>query len=337
MKNEKEYNYGLALLRIFMCFEVILCHFYSGESKFLFLFDVLKNYAVPVFMMMSFLLTEKMFLAKDNDLLKRRIYRLAVPLIGWGVIYLLFYLGVQLVTGVNISQSKSIADYVRNAFTGHAMWYQIDLIVLSLVFFLIFCVLEMRTGIVLINVLFVISIYLQYSGINMAIFNTCGPYKYILGRLFEMMPYAVIGFDLAYFGLYQKAEKFRTIAIVCSLAGGILILNIILPIGLLFRGPSNVPGFGYAGGIGIIFSILIVAIAYLIPQRWFTESMKKCISFLSPYTLGIYCMHYLIGELLTMKVKELSFLMCIFMFIICYIVSVLMRRIPIKSVQMLIK
>lgn len=85
MKNDKDYNYGLALLRIFMCFEVILCHFYSGGSKYLFLFDVLKNYAVPVFMMMSFLLTEKMFLAQNVDSYKQRIYRLTVPLLGWGV------------------------------------------------------------------------------------------------------------------------------------------------------------------------------------------------------------------------------------------------------------
>ena len=44
MEKDKEYNYGLALLRILMCFEVILCHFYNGGgSRFLFLFDVLKN------------------------------------------------------------------------------------------------------------------------------------------------------------------------------------------------------------------------------------------------------------------------------------------------------
>lgn len=30
MEKDKEYNYGLALLRILMCFEVILCHFYNG-------------------------------------------------------------------------------------------------------------------------------------------------------------------------------------------------------------------------------------------------------------------------------------------------------------------
>lgn len=71
MEKDKEYNYGLALLRILMCFEVILCHFYNGGgSRFLFLFDVLKNYAVPVFMMMSFLLTAKIFLTKIRFRLK---------------------------------------------------------------------------------------------------------------------------------------------------------------------------------------------------------------------------------------------------------------------------
>lgn len=321
-----------------MCFEVILCHFYNGGgSRFLFLFDVLKNYAVPVFMMMSFLLTAKIFLTKNPLSFKKRIYRLTVPLLGWGVIYLLFYLGIQVVTGINISQSKTITDYIRTALTGHAMWYQIDLIVLSFVFFMIFYVFKKRIGIVLINCLLVVSLYLQYSGINYEIFNECQQYKYILGRLCEMLPYAVIGFDLAYFSVYQKAEKYRTIIMAGALIGCVLILNIILPIGFLFRGPSRVPGFGYAGGIGIIFSILMIAIAYLIPQRWFVEPIKKSISFLSPYTLGIYCMHYLIGDLMTLTVKEPSFLMCIFIFVICYVISIIINYIPIKSIKMLIK
>lgn len=254
-----------------------------------------------------------------------------------GGIYLLFYLGVQLVTGVNISQSKTIIDYIRNALTGYAMWYQINLIILSLVFFLFFYILDKRIGLLFVNAMCIVSIYLQYSGINYEMFSVFGQYKYILGRLCEMLPYAVIGFDLAYFNVYQKAEKYRTIIMVGALISCVLILNIILPIGFLFRGSLRVPGFGYAGSIGIIFSILMIAIAYLIPQRWFVEPMKKCISFLSPYTLGIYCMHYLIGDLMTLKVKEPSFLMCIFIFVICYVLSIIINQIPIKSIKMLIK
>lgn len=70
---------------------------------------------------------------------------------------------------------------------------------------------------------------------------------------------------------------------------------------------------------------------------WFVEPIKKSISFLSPYTLGIYCMHYLIGDLMTLTVKEPSFLMCIFIFVICYVISIIINYIPIKSIKMLIK
>ena len=286
---------------------------------------------------MSFLLTAKIFLTKNPPSFKKRIYRLTVPLLGWGVIYLLFYLGIQVVTGINIYQSKTITDYIRTSLTGHAMWYQIDLIVLSFVFFMIFYVFKKRIGIVFINCLLVVSLCLQYSGINYEIFNECQQYKYILGRLCEMLPYAIIGLDLAYFSVHQKAEKHRIAVIVCSLVGSVLILNIILPIGVFFRGPSNVPGFGYAGGIGIVFSLLMIVGAYLIPQSWFSKSMKRCISFLSPFTLGIYCIHYLIGQLITLKTEETSFLMCIFIFVICYLISILISYIPIKGVKMLIR
>ena len=56
---EKEYNQGIALLRMLMCFEVILCHcWYLQDTSVLFTpLVVLMNYAVPVFMFVSFFLT----------------------------------------------------------------------------------------------------------------------------------------------------------------------------------------------------------------------------------------------------------------------------------------
>ncbi len=55
-----KFNYGVALLKMFMCFEVILVHFWQGTVSFCLIpFDALKGFSVPVFMFVSFYFTEK--------------------------------------------------------------------------------------------------------------------------------------------------------------------------------------------------------------------------------------------------------------------------------------
>ena len=80
---KKEFNYGLALLRTLMCFEVVLCHFWdSDDPKFLMPFSLLRGLAVPVFMFLSFFLTEHTFLEYNKTKAKKRIWRVIYPQIG---------------------------------------------------------------------------------------------------------------------------------------------------------------------------------------------------------------------------------------------------------------
>lgn len=50
-KRTHSYNYGLALIKMLMCFEVVLIHFWNEYVPlFLVPFDMLKGVAVPAFM-----------------------------------------------------------------------------------------------------------------------------------------------------------------------------------------------------------------------------------------------------------------------------------------------
>ena len=50
---KREYNLGIALLRIWMCFEVVLCHFRTWTIKGGILYEF-QGAAVPVFMLVAF-------------------------------------------------------------------------------------------------------------------------------------------------------------------------------------------------------------------------------------------------------------------------------------------
>lgn len=60
---KKDFNIGLAFIRIWMSFEVVLCHFWKqGKPELgdpLWIFSRMAQMAVPVFMLISFILTEK--------------------------------------------------------------------------------------------------------------------------------------------------------------------------------------------------------------------------------------------------------------------------------------
>lgn len=78
---KRQANVGLNLLRMFMCFEVVLCHFWRDDtySSLLKPFMTIRTYAVPVFMCMSFYLTKKVILSKNVGDIKKRLWRIVWP------------------------------------------------------------------------------------------------------------------------------------------------------------------------------------------------------------------------------------------------------------------
>ena len=71
MKMHREsFNYGLALLRIWMCFEVVLDHFWThGTYTWPNPFAKYGAVAVPIFMIMSFYFTDVERVSKDNKMI----------------------------------------------------------------------------------------------------------------------------------------------------------------------------------------------------------------------------------------------------------------------------
>lgn len=329
--NKFNFNYGLACLRIWMCFEVILNHLwtYQENEKIFWIFIKMKPVAVPVFMLISFFFMEPHFLNSTRESRKKRMWRIIYPQLGWAIIYFVIYRLDDLILDTN--HVYRIEDLLLQICFGHSinqtMWFQFDLIVLTFLFFLIFKHFskDNKVAIKILFVLLLLSLFLQYTGLSYSLISHLRPeLSYPIGRIFEVLPYAVIGFYLAYFRVLDKLESKIKIVIPTLLI--IMLLNLwknILP---------TITGFGYSGFSLLITAVCLTTIAYIIRFPQFIQK-NNCIKYVTKYTLGIYCMHRLVGniceELFTiLGVPVGNFLYCIMIYICCYIISAVIARIP---------
>lgn len=299
----KQNNWGLSLLRTYMCFLVILCHFWfpenpSGFSRILY-HD--RNYAVAVFMLLSFFLTHNTFAEHNRQKILHRFKRLLIPQIGWAVIYWCLYKIIDLICKTSLE--NSISDMFWQIFSGHSpklnptMWYQVDLIWITVLFLVILLLFKkIHTTVFLLLAAF--AIYLQYSGIYLFLDRFRFEIKYPAGRLIEMIPIAVVGFLLSSGKIMQFFSEHRLRSITLSAFTIIMVTY--------FNIFSDIPGYGYQG-IGIILCASAFVIAfYCLPLAHIPDVLKKILSFLTSHTLGIYCMHRMVGTLLLLFLPMLG-------------------------------
>lgn len=347
MKQEnrvKNNNIGISLLKIIMSFCVVLIHYWSdtNHSRILIPFEKIKGYAVPVFMFLSFYLTQKSFLNRDPDYIKKRLFRLLWPQLGWTVIYFSVYSIINLITlEVNSNTNFHIYDYIWQLFTGHsseinaAMWYQMVIVIISVAFIYLFKFASIKTGLMVINILMIISFYFQYSEINYVFFRDLRfELKYPLGRLCEMIPYAALGLTVSYFNILEKCERLKLLVLIC--------LFVFTGFFMEYEWRFLPGGFGYQGIQRLCIAFGIVSIIALLPLEKIPVWVKRVVQSLSRYTLGIYCMHNMIGRFLKSffennGLESGTFLMCVFIWIICYIIAFVVSTIPIKLCRQLVE
>ena len=326
------YNIGLALLRAYMCFGVVLLHFWKNQSRpssIANLFFSQRIHAVPVFILTSFLLTKHFFMYLDMKRVRKRLYRILYPHIAWGGYYYIIYSIINLL--IKEKNSLEISDLFCQIVTGHspklnvAMWFQINLFFLTLLFVAIIAVCK-EYKIYVFYLLAVFSYFMQYSGLNVEIFGKfCFELKYPFGRFLEMLPLAITGYFVAFFEVLEKGIKHRMMTVLVAILTLIVIktTDILVPI----------DGFNYQGIETNLISICFVTIFYLIPFTHIPDTIKRFLIILSQYTMGIYCMHFMVGRIMKIVCAKIgmpseTFTFCVLVWIICYLISYLLSLIP---------
>ena len=147
-----------------------------------------------------------------------------------------------------------------------------------------------------------------------------------------MIPYAVLGFFCAYFDIFESLRNHKIIFIL---------FPIIIIFLLIYTIVNSAPGFGYSNNNNLLLAFFVTGFAYILPLQNSPEKIKKVIKFITKYTLGIYCMHRLIALgikffLIKLEIDFNTFVLAIAAYIVSFLLSFVISKIPCRLLKMLV-
>ena len=259
MKNSpsRSFNYGFAVLKILMSFEVVLWHCWDQMDGNIVRAPIrsISLIAVPVFALISFYLTADSFMSATYQIVRKRMLRLCWPQAAWTVIYWLIYRSAGIVHGCD--------EFLWQMFTGHSaainttMWYQVVIIAISVLFFGIGFLIKGKKMIIATTAVGLAALIFQYGGLNHILFAGLRiELRYPIGRFAEMLPYASLGLLFADKNILERLKKHPCYVAIFACVMLIVSFSGIIP---------TPPGFNYTGLNPILCALAIVMIVNLIP------------------------------------------------------------------------
>lgn len=316
MNKYGHFNAGISICRIIMSFFVVCCHFSAFN---------LATYAVPVFMFLSFFLASHIFMGNKYKKIATKTFRLLVPFWGWGIIY---YIIETRLYDKEISKNELGWQLLlgHSPVINQALWYLFDEIFIILIVTIFFVFIKKKEHrIILLVSLIVVSFLLQYTELNYQMFGWMDyKLRYPLGRIAEMVPCAMCGILLGQME-WNKVE-YKYLLVICSVL-------FVVAYGFHY---TSIEGFAYSGIQMVICAICIGLIAICAP-------IKKCkittyINYLATHTLGIYCMHNVIGEWIeNLYIPDPRIMLSIIIYVVCLVLAIVISLVPIKFVKMMVQ
>lgn len=146
-----------------------------------------------------------------------------------------------------------------------------------------------------------------------------------------MFPYAAIGVFLDRNRiLYQcRKKRFLSLSVLMILGCIVIVCNKYA----IIKNPGT--GYNYQGINLALISVILVMAFYLLPFDQMNDALCNLICNVSQYSLGVYAVHILIGQVMdTVFEKKAivcnSFFQCILIFIISLLLSCMISRLPFK-------
>lgn len=327
------HNYGIDILRIWMCFEVILLHFWTyihSGNPFLDFFGEFRNLAVPCFMFLSFLLCahilDKPELRFDD--IKKRIRRIVIPILFWSIAYyILFNVGYLLLGKGN---PINLSDLLLQIIVGHVynapMWFLNDMLALTIVV-IVMNRLVPYNRLILANIcLTTVSLFFCLSGLNFRCFGGMSfELRYPIGRFFEMLPY--VGFANILF-LSRKHFPYNLRRLTLC-----IFLTLICCAAWILSYIDWPDTFGYGSPYQYIMTGPLVLLMCFLPFDSIRAPLRRILSYIAHYTLGIYCVHFSVGIICNnlcshFGLPENTFAGCIAIFFISFAVCCVIAAFP---------
>lgn len=329
MKNSKRIDIGINLLRMWMALEVILLHRCDWSGYDGCFFQFLKScelFSVPVFVIISFYLSEKVFSSRDDERFMKRLIRILIPQVGWAVICWIVYVLTDIVFMHELSHGLgdlfwAIISGCRQS-VNPSTWFQMVLLLLTVIYYGLFKMFRDDKVWYAVIASFFLALAVQASGFWYRLFEG-SPYELnnTIGRIFEIMPYAALGLYLRHDEAKEKLLKSRYVNMAFLMA--------------LFAGGFFLPfptfdGF-FAGIYPIYMATWIFMFFLLLPLDQIGDGTYGLLKNASRFTLGIYCAHRIVFGILDIIYDILhlsvpSFSKCLLTYLACYVMSYVMSK-----------
>ena len=289
MRIIKDKNYGLELLRMILCFWVLLFHCLKQNDNIYINNFKKKMFHVPSFFFISFYFLFPVIKERNFKKMKIRLERLSIPYFFWPLLSWSF-------TNISfLTLKKSRFDrylpflelkeqlIIGRKFFGQ-FWYIFNLLFFSIIFFILSLSFDIKMFMKIVRFLAIISYFLQYSKYNYIYFDN---YKdcisHSIGHFVEVFPIAVFAFTLSISEKINSLRAYRNISIFyCT-----VIIYFIFKYDLFMNIEIYSQTYNYNGLDKCVFSIFAFIGFYLIPFEKF-KSIK-----LKTFIFFIYILIYL--------------------------------------------
>ena len=323
-----ERNYGLEILRLLLCYWVVLFHCLSKTD-----FDFIKvikkkKFHVPCFFFISFFFLFPVIKGKNIKKMALRLERLLIPYIIWPINIWVF--NNVLYCFLKLSRFRKLLSFnkllkqliIGRIFLGQ-FWFLFNLLFFTVMFFILSFYLKYNNFLIFIRIVAIFSYYLQYSKYNYIFFDK---YSYCIshtiGHFVESFPIAATAFTLSQSNflpsIIVERNSRKIIMIYCFIS-----LFFIFKYGIFMNIQKYSHTYSYNGVDKNIFSLFIFIGFYLIPfDKCKSKKIKIIIKLITNYTQGIYCIHLIVAHYLIrmFHVKHTVF-GCTIIYIISYFIS----------------
>ena len=206
---------GIEILRMFLCFRIILLHYYSGNNRYILKMKS-NRFQVSTFFFISFYFLYPIISQINFVKLKLRLERLLIPYIIYPIIVWIINNLMFLITKFNrfnrlltINELKLNLIIGRGIFGIGVLWFHFNLLIFTLLFFISSFYMK-GYFLMIFQILSSVSYIIQYSRNN---YNFFQQFNYNIslsvGSLIETFPIAIFAFSLASINIFKIFLKNR--------------------------------------------------------------------------------------------------------------------------------
>ena len=301
LKREKFFNYGLALLKSYMAFLVLVSHCFNmktTKNELLIKFTTNRQLHVPSFFIMSFYFTYKTLLSLSLKKFLNRLMRLLIPYIIWPMIV------IKINHYYNLNYRKRFHDtyddlilqlkWARRCLP--QFWFQWNLIFHTIFFYVIIFIFR-KHSLFIFYILLLYAYYAQYTGYH--INSYFSKYPDVISYLFETLPLAVTGFTLGYYKIIDVFQNYKIKTFILSA----IIYKIIADYNIFRR----IRGLNFQGINLNIQSICVIFIFSLFPSdKIKNELLQKLLTLITNYSAGVFYLHFSVRDYFGIYIDDIK-------------------------------